>query len=158
MGIQKQEFYEGAALHQLIRSGGDIDISYSSPLFVIQKKFQVHLKYSTKIRSPWGFSFLPDEQEVITSRATQLPLIIGLICGSDGVAALPYDDYKQIAIVSKSAVWISCARLHRAYFEVSGPDATVKRKIAPSEWSGLTKIKTNGAKNETLRSSAATIT
>lgn len=139
MGIQKQEFYEGAALHQLVRGSFGVRISYAAPFFVIDDRFQIHLKYSTAVRSPWGFSFLPDEQQLMRARAADLPLKIGLICGSDGIAALPYEKYQQAAALRDVAVWVSCARLHREHFEVRGPDVTLASKIAPSEWSALTK-------------------
>jgi hypothetical protein len=89
MGIQKQEFYEGAALHQLIRgSSGLTSISHSPPFFVLGGSLQIHLKYSTAKRSPWGFTFMPDEQLLLQQRAQHMPLVIGLICGADGVAAI----------------------------------------------------------------------
>lgn len=138
MGIQKQEFYEGAALHQLIRGSAGVRISYVAPFFVIDEKLQVHLKYSTAVRSPWGFSFMPDEQQSMRKRSCEMPLMIGLICGADGIAALPYEKYLHVAAVRDAAIWVSCARLHREHFEVSGPEGTVTRKIAPSDWSRLT--------------------
>jgi hypothetical protein len=52
MGIQKQEFYEGAALHQLIRCCDGVRIAYKTPLFVLDGQLQIHLKYSTGVRSP----------------------------------------------------------------------------------------------------------
>ena len=140
MGIQKQEFYEGAALHQLVRGTAGVQISYLAPFFVVDDRFQIHLKYSTGVRSPWGFSFLPAEQQLMRARSTGLPLVIGLICGSDGIAALPYEKYQQAAALRDVAVWVSCARLHRKHFEVSGPDATVAGKISLSDWPRLTKI------------------
>jgi hypothetical protein len=139
MGIKKQEFYEGAALHQLVRGSSGVQISYSAPFFIVDEKLQVHLKYSTAIRSPWGFSFLPEEQQLMQSRASNLSLVIGLICGSDGIAALPYEKYERISVLRDVAVWVSCSRLHRGHFEVSGPDAILPGKIAPSDWSRLTK-------------------
>lgn len=139
MAIQKQEFYEGAALHQLVRGSTGVRILYNAPFFIVDDRLQVYLKYSTGIRSPWGFSFLPDEQQLMQIRSTSLPLVIGLICGSDGIAALPYAKYQQAAALSDVAVWVSCSRLHRKHFEVSGPDATIAGKISPSDWPHLTK-------------------
>lgn len=134
MGIQKQEFYEGAALHQLIRGSNGIDIVYVPPFFVVDGSLQLHLKYSTGKRSPWGFTFMPDEQLLLQQRAQQMPLVIGLICGADGVAALPYDQFIRVAQVKSMALRVSCRRNHREHFEVGGPDGTLPGKVAPSEW------------------------
>lgn len=137
MAIQKQEFYEGAALHQLIRNCRRAQVTYAAPLFVFDDRMQVHLKYSTGVRSPWGFKFNPDEQELLHQRSNELPLIIGLICGADGIAALPFERFAMIAALRNAAVRISCFRKHREHFEVSGPDGIVPGKIPPSDWQRL---------------------
>jgi hypothetical protein len=135
MGIQKLEFYEGAALHQLIRGlSGSVSIAHSPPFFVFDGRLQVHLKYSTAKRSPWGFTFTVDEQVLLRQCAQEMPLVIGLICGADGVAALPYDDYIHIAPPKDVALRVSCRRNHRAHFEIGGPDGTLPSKVAPSDW------------------------
>lgn len=135
MGIQKQEFYEGAALHQLVRgSSGLTSVLHSPPLFVFGSSLQVHLKYSTAKRSPWAFTFMPEEQILLSQRAQEMPLVIGLICGADGVAALPYDAYARVAQVKNVALRVSCKRSHRQHFEISGPDGVLSNKVAPSDW------------------------
>lgn len=137
MAIQKQEFYEGAALHQLIRGSSGPKVFFSSPLFIFDGQLQTHLKYSTGKRSPWGFTFTQEEQVLLQARAKELPLVIGLICGADGVAALPFDDFLRIAPVKTSAFRIACKRKHREHYEISGPDGALSGKVAPSDWGRL---------------------
>jgi hypothetical protein len=134
MAIKKQEFYEGAALHQLVRGGRITSLKYEPPLFTVNNKLLVCLKYSTKGRSPWGFTFTPDEQQLLRTRAKSSDLIIGLICGADGIAAISYEEYRVIAAVKKSAIHISCYRKHGKHYGVFGPDGELDRKIAPSVW------------------------
>jgi hypothetical protein len=134
MAIQKQEFYEGAALHQLARGGLITSLRYEPPFFVVNNKMSVCLKYSTKGRSPWGFTFMPDEQALLRQRAKRSALIIGLICGSDGIAAISYDAYKEIAALRESSIHVSCSRNHGQHYAVAGPDGELARKIAPSAW------------------------
>lgn len=141
MAIQKQEFYEGAALHQLIRGSGGVKVVYSPPIFVFDEKLQVHFKHSTGKRSPWSFTFTPDEQSLLAERARQMPLVIGLVCGADGVAALPYEDYASVAPVKDAALRVACFRLHREHFEVRGPGGVLPGKIAPSDWVRLLRRK-----------------
>src|SRR2546430_7057395 len=102
MGIKKQEFYEGAALHRLARGGKIASVRYEAPFFFFNGEFLVLLKYSTRSRSPWGFTFTADEQLALNSVNSGSQLIIALICGADGVAAFGYDAYTQIAAVRKS--------------------------------------------------------
>lgn len=59
MGIQKQEFYEGAAMHRLVRASAGVRISYLAPFFILDDRLQIHLKYSARARSPWGFPSCP---------------------------------------------------------------------------------------------------
>ena len=137
MPIQKQEFYEGAALHQIIRGSSGARVTYAPPFFVLDERMQVHLKYSTAKRSPWGFTFMTDEQVLLQQRALMMPLVIGLICGADGIAALAYDDYVSIASMQDSALHVYCKRNHREHFEIGGPVGTLPGRVAPSEWSRL---------------------
>lgn len=143
MGIKKQEFYEGAALHILVRSGKITSIRHEAPFFLLNDRLLVYLKYSTKNRSPWGFTFTREEQELLQKRSLQYKIIIGLICGADGVATLPYDAYRSLSASKSSAVHISCFRKHGERYEVNGPDGTLKGKIAPLNWQGLFNIRGN---------------
>ena len=134
MAIKKQEFYEGAALHLLARTGAITAIRYEAPFFVLNNHLLVHLKYSTKGRSPWGFTFTMDEQVLLQDRASEKKIVIGLVCGADGVAAFTYDAYRSVAAPRKSAVHIACYRQHGEYYEVNGPDGRLDGKVAPSNW------------------------
>jgi hypothetical protein len=134
MGIKKQEFYEGAALHLLARAGGIDSIRYEAPFFLLNDHMLVLLKYSTKGRSPWGFTFTRDEQSILQKKSSQFSVVIGLVCGADGVVALTYDTLLSIAAPRESAVHIACYRQYSEHYEVNGPDGTAGRKVAPSNW------------------------
>ena len=137
MAIKKQEFYEGAALHVLARSGGITSIRYDAPFFLLNERLLVLFKYSTRSRSPWGFTFTSDEQALLRTRAGRSNIVIGLICGSDGVAAFSYDSYRTIAHSRQSAVHIACYRQHGKHYDVKGPDGPLDEKVAPSLWRQL---------------------
>ena len=134
MAIKKQEFYEGAALHMLARSNVIASIRFEAPFFLINDKLSVYLKHSTKVRSPWGFTFTSDEQRLLMKEAPKRKIVIGLVCGADGVASLTYDAYRTVASHRTSAVHISCYRRHGEHYEVNGPDGTLGGKVAPSNW------------------------
>lgn len=113
-------------------------MSYSAPFFILNDQLHIYLKYSTGKRSPWSFTFSPDEQKSLHESATKFSLVIGLICGADGVAALQYRKYVEVAAMGP-AFRIACYRLHREHFEIRGPRGSVSGKIAPSDWSKLIK-------------------
>lgn len=134
MAIKKQEFYEGAALHLLARTGTIARILYDAPFFILNDQLYVLLKYSTKGRSPWGFTFTVDEQVCLRRRSLTAEIAIGLVCGADGVVALRYGAYSTVATPRNTPIHISCYRRHGEHYEVNGPDGTLGRKIAPLSW------------------------
>lgn len=136
MAIKKQEFYEGAALHLLARAGHITSIRYQPPVFLIND-IVVLLKYSTKSRSPWGFTFMPDEQLMLHDHTSRVKVAVGLICGSDGIAAFSRDDFRTVAPLRDTAIHVSCYRQHGEHYEVNGPEGALGRKIAPSAWRHL---------------------
>jgi len=140
MPIKKQEFYEGAALHLLARSEQIVGVLVESPFFLLNGRLLVLLKYSTKGRSPWGFSFALNEQTRLQEGAAKYQTKIGLICGADGVAAFDYEEYLQIANARGTSIHISCRRRHGEQYEVSGPDGTLNRKVAPSSWQKILDV------------------
>ena len=92
MPIRKQEFYEGAALHLLARSEQIVGVLVESPFFLLNGRLLVLLKYSTKGRSPWGFSFALNEQTRLQEGAAKYQTKIGVICGADGWPAPGSED------------------------------------------------------------------
>ena len=137
MTIKKQEFYEGAALHLVARSGQITSLRYEAPFFLFNDRLSVLFKYSTKVRSPWGFTFAPDEQALLKTRSLMSKTTIGLICGSDGVAAISYESYLSVASAKSGAIHVACYRKHGEHYEVSGPSGTLKGKVAPSIWQNI---------------------
>ncbi len=141
MGIQKQEFYEGAALHLLIRGGSGSCIRYEAPFFVLNERILLLMKYSTAGRSPWGFTFAPEEQALLSERAAKHLVVLGLVCGSDSVAAVRYELFSSMVGADRtSSIRIGCARKHREYFEIRGPRGAISEKIPPSDWQRLGKL------------------
>jgi hypothetical protein len=144
MAIRKQEFYEGAALHILVRASGPLTIRYEAPFFSFNNQLAVLIKYSTRSRSPWGFTFGAEEQVILERRATAAKTAIALICGADGVAALTYDEYASVAGLKNFAIHVGCSREHGEYYDITGPDRRLGRKIAPSNWGRI--IETSGVR------------
>ena len=134
MAIKKQEFYEGAALHVLARSGHIDRLRHAPPFFVFNDQLWVLIKYCARIRNPWGFTFTPSEQLALSGQAQRSTAAIALVCGSDGIAALDYFTFQSVAPIKTSSVHISCYRDHWEHYEVNGPEGKVPNKIPPSSW------------------------
>lgn len=134
MAIAKQEFYEGAAIHALVCSGGVRRIVYDHPFFVVNESVRCYVKYSTRVRSPWSFTFAPQEQKRLHLSPN---VMIAMVCGSDGVVAITSEEYSPIAAVRPVSIHLGCHREHRSYYEVVGPDGDLGRRISPSRWKRL---------------------
>jgi hypothetical protein len=137
MSIKKQEFYEGAALYQIACGCAAAHIRHEPPFFRLNDLVLVLMKYSTRKRSPWGFTFTPAEQTRLQAKAGECDIVLGLICGADGIAALRYDAYMTIAGHSASALHIACYRRHGEHYEIKGPDGKLEGKVSPSRWKGI---------------------
>lgn len=137
MVLRKLDFYEGAALRALACTGLLDSVRPNPPFFLINDAVNVLLKYSTRSRSPWGFTFTAEEQQTLLRRADNARVIIGLICGSDGVSALEFESYKTIARPRPAPLRVSCFRDHGQLYAVRGPDGELPRKISPSAWSRI---------------------
>lgn len=131
------DFYEGAALYRLLREARATNVRLHGGLIVLDNRLQVYLKYSTRVRSPWSFAFSASERYDLESCAATLPVIIGLICGADGTAALKYRDFTELAGDSNRQIAISCVRRHNQHYAVRGPGGALSGRISPSAWDRL---------------------
>lgn len=147
MAIRKLEFYEGAALYRLIRSFGEVRLRVDGGGIIINEIVCVYLKYSTRTRSPWSFTFSGRERSELATSASKMSVVIGLVCGSDGVAALDYDGFLSAVGEGESQVSLSCARGYDKHYAVSGPAGSLTRKLPPSAWDRLLLVRSG---HETL--------
>ena len=137
MGIKKQEFYEGAALHMLPRGGKINSLRYSPPFFTLNDTVAVLMKYSTKGRSPWGFTFTPQEQQLMIAKSADSRLNIALVCGADGVVAFDYAWLLKLISPGGTSVHVACYRDHGEHYRVSGPQGSLEKKISRAHWQKL---------------------
>ena len=116
-------------------------IWYETPFFEFNGCMSVLLKYSTRGRSPWGFTFTGDEQALLQARALRSRITIGLVCGSDGIAAFSYEQFLTVAPLHQSAVHIACYRAHGELYEVKGPEGKLDRKVSPANWLRILELR-----------------
>jgi hypothetical protein len=134
MAIRKLEYYEGAALYRLIRSLGEVRVRVDDGSVVLDDQVRVFLKYCTRTRSPWSFTFSGAERRALGKHSATIRVLIGLVCGSDGVAALEYADLFDVAGDGENQIAVSCCRGYDEYYTISGPVKELARKIAPAAW------------------------
>lgn len=137
MAIKKQEFYEGAALYTLLKTARAAHVKYEAPFFIIDDRVVLYLKYSTRVRSPWSFTFSGEEYALLTQCPVKGDLSIALICGEDGIATLTAEAFTSVGHSEASAFRIACFRRHGEHYEISGPNGVLDGKVPPSNWQRL---------------------
>lgn len=135
--IDKDEFYHGAAIVRLMDDNRCKGISKIGNLgYLVNDGIFVFLKYTAKSRSPWGFSF--DQEDVsrcVNANATYRRLIVGLICGGDGICSLEWSEVS--GLLNNSAGRVAAARRHNESYAVWGTAGELRRKISLKRWPQL---------------------
>ncbi|MEK7089163.1 MAG: hypothetical protein AAB913_03475 [Patescibacteria group bacterium] len=135
--IDKLHYYHGAAIVSLLEEDGNVSVKKKGLLgYVINNEVFVFLKYTTKARSPWKFSF--DQEDVdrcLNMKSEYGTIVLGLICGGDGVCALTWDETQSLLDIRPG--WISAQRKHNESYKVIGSVSKLRRKIPVGRWANI---------------------
>lgn len=134
MTIKKQEFYEGAALYQLLKTNAVERVSFANPFFILNDEIAVLLKYSTSKDSPWNFVFTGNELAELRHLETAFTYHVGLVCGSDGVVSLQRSQVLDLVGDCDANARVGCYRRHDQLYQVNGPTGPLRKKISRQSW------------------------
>jgi hypothetical protein len=131
--IDQTDFYHGAALAMALNDPRCIDIARWSPGYLVNDSVWVLLKYTTKGRSPWQFTFSTED----VARLQHTPdgadrVVQAFVCGGDGVCTISAES--ALELLGNAAGAISVRRKFHAWYGVGGPAGSLERKIAPKQW------------------------
>ncbi len=131
--IEKLEFYHGAALVRLIEDPRCVTIGKYPYGYCVNQDRIIAIKYSTKARSPWGFTVSEDDIGRFTVAVEEFGnCVVAFVCGGDGVCALPWPAVVQL--LGQASGWVSVKRGFAGCYAVSGPAGALKRKVAMNRW------------------------
>ncbi len=144
--IDKQEYYHGAAMVRVLddprcREVRRHDIGYS-----VNGAALAFLKYSTKARSPWRFTFNAEEIRRLESGRDGTRVVVGLVCGGDGICSVTWEE--ATSLLGSRAGWISVQRGFHERYAVAGPAEELARKIPRGRWPGIVFGGNEGDGNE----------
>jgi len=106
------------------------------PGYIVNNEVFVFIKYSTKTRSPWMFTFRQDEVEQLNTRATSFgDIIIVLVCGGDGICAVSWCNASHL--LGNKAGWISARRKFNEQYTVAGQAGQLHGKVSLREWPSI---------------------
>lgn len=147
MAFTNKDLLHGAAIAVLARQRVALEVkcvtdqhSDAYELRLGDKTLLVMMKYSTKKKSPWQFSFGEPQakaiqQLVATHRA--LPLVFAFVCHNDGVCAVLEQDLEFVGLGAKTleGASITVSRPRGGSYWISGPGRTkMPRAVPQSRW------------------------
>lgn len=131
--IDKQEFYHGAAILRILEDVRCQSVQKHDFGYQINERIFVFLKYTTKSRSPWQFTFSREDVGRLSSLVSSYrKIVIALICGGDGICAVPWVDVEEL--IKGEAGWLSVRRNFNKRYGVTGPAGKLGKKVSRSEW------------------------
>lgn len=134
--LEKQEFYWGAAIIRLLNDPRCTCLSKREYGYLINSTQFTALKYSTKSRTPWGFTFGQDEIDKLGDASDRYKLVVvALVCGGDGVCAITWK--QAMSLLGGEPGWISARRGFHGRYGVAGPKGELDRKISIRDWPAL---------------------
>lgn len=131
--IDRQEFYHGAAIIKLLEDKRCEKVRKQDFGYTVNDEIFIFLKYSTKGRSPWRFSFSESDIECLNLLAGSFrKIILALICGGDGICSISWKE--ATGLLGNEAGWIAARRNFNEQYAVSGPRGKLNHKISLNEW------------------------
>jgi hypothetical protein len=134
--IEKAQYYHGAAIIALLENE-NLSVKKKGLLgYVVNDKIFTFVKYTTKVRGPWRFTFDREDVDRCVKMLEEYDsLVIGLVCAGDGVCALSSEEMKLLIGVNPG--WISVQRKHGESYGVAGSLTEIRGKIPVSRWSTI---------------------
>ena len=147
MAIINEEKIHGVVflkiLKEIDKRNLDIKVSLfkgvSSSSYILSsnhKTLGLFIKYSTKRRSPWRYSFHKEHQEEINMLNIDYKnTFVIFVNGDDGILSLSYSELKNILDENyEDQEWVAISRKPRELYRISGKDGKINRPISSSKF------------------------
>jgi hypothetical protein len=135
--LDKSAYYHGATVVPVLEDLRCRSIRKLSNFgYVVNDDTFVFIKYTTKARSPWRFTF--DQEDI--DRCAHMSgehrrSVFGFVCGGDGVCAVDWIQGRDL--LGTKPGWIAAARKHNHSYSVWGSKGELKRKVSLGKWPAL---------------------
>ena len=134
--IDKQEFYHGAALVRLLSYPFCLNLRKADGGYIVNENVYLLIKYTTKHRSPWRFTFSKEDMRlVMTNLAPLRRVVIVFVNGGDGISALT--GFELSHILGDFPGWVSISRRFNEQYTVAGSKNSLRKKCSLRRWPDL---------------------
>jgi len=136
--LDEYEFYQGVVLRNIIVNT-DLSVMVRPfvregrmSAFVINSRFGVFMKHSTKRMSPWRFTFNSDQvSDLLDLEGRFFDSFVVFVCGTDGLVTLDVASLHQIVTLDDTEnAWVAIERKPRSQYSVWGNRTELPNKIA----------------------------
>ena len=136
--LDEYEFYQGAALRQLI-VGGASSLTFRPfvregriTAFVLNARFGIYVKHSSKRMSPWRFTFTIEQAADLLDLEIKYPdSFLIFVCETDGLVTVSFPDLHDIVDFQQTDnAWVSISRPPRAQYSITGNKGELGRKVS----------------------------
>lgn len=134
--LDKQEFYHGVAIVKILDDPRYVSLRKDENGYLVNEAVLVFLKYSTKARSPWRFTF--SHTDVVRLKELSKSgrrVVAALVCGGDGVCAVAWELIE--GILANETGWVAVRRQFNESYAVSGPNGQLPRKVTVLQWPSI---------------------
>jgi len=134
--IDKQEFYHGAALVRLLSHPSCLSIKKDEGGYIVNEEVYLLIKYTTRHRSPWRFTFSRDDIRLVTTnQALPRKVIVVFVNGGDGISAVTGLELSHI--LGDIPGWVSMSRRFNKQYAVAGSKNSLQKKCSLRRWPDL---------------------
>lgn len=144
--INNRDPYDGIVLRSLAKYGEPFqiaDLGDKAGHFCLNEDAFLLVKYASRNRSPWQFTFRPDDIETLVNDHNRGGLFGGsyvcLVCGYNSLCALQEGEWSVLLDLNEveNQQTICVRRSPRSSFEVTGFAGSLSRKVSASRFPAL---------------------
>ena len=133
--IDKQAYYRGAAIFQLLHDDRTETVRPARPGFLINDEVFALIKYTARVATPWQFTFSPAERDAVDKHRDDHEVVLALVCGGDGICAVRWDDVEEI--LDNPPTWITASRKFNKRYAISGSAGEMDGRVPRNQWPGV---------------------
>lgn len=132
MKLEKQDFYHGCAIIQLLDDTRLNLLKKHKHGYLANDAF-IFLKYSTRNRDPWQFTFSVDDLKHLHMVVPfHRNMLVAMICGGDGICATNWSNIESL--VGANAGQVIVRRKFGGQYDLHGSRSDMQRKIPRNDW------------------------
>lgn len=134
--IDKQAYYHGAAIVQLLDDSRFVTIKKHDLGYIVNDAVVVLVKYRTNNRTPWRFTFTLDEMvKIETLIKKHIRVVLAMTCGGDGICTI--SAVELMSVMGDNPGWVAVKRNYNEQYAVAGPCGALERKVTFQRWPAI---------------------